>query len=85
MCACYDPEGRCLGTLSVDRARRLRACFDAVRDSQPHLFDALQVGTFEEEVAQLILRYKHGYREDGRRTTTKNPLGQRGRTYACTT
>ena len=72
VCACYEPQGRCLGTLSTERARHLRARFEATRASNPHLFAELRAGPFEEEVAQLILRYKDGYREGNRRTTIKN-------------
>jgi hypothetical protein len=55
----YEPEGHCIGMLDPARAAVLYDNFQRALSSPP-LAAALNPGTFAEELALLLLRYKEG-------------------------
>ena len=76
MACVHDAAGHTVGTLSVQRMARLKAAFKNTKQDRPELQTSLQPGTFEEEVAALLGRYKEGNIVPGTgRTIT--PLNQR--------
>ena len=59
MACLYEPEGHCIGMLDPARAAVLYDNFQQASSSAP-LVAALNPGTFAEELALLLLRYKEG-------------------------
>jgi len=71
--ACYRPDGRCIDTLDAERTGWLYAQYAHTMQHRPHLAQQLGAGSFAEEVAKLLLRYKDGYRStNGKVTTLRN-------------
>jgi ribonuclease HI len=84
MACVYDPEGHCLGMLTPGRANLLYLNFlhCTQRTHQDH---SLQPGTFPEELALLLLRYKEGtpIKESSRRVKLSNHWTTPTSIYQC--
>ena len=65
----FDPLGRLVGTITAARAQWLYQRYEVTRLGNPALFDSLAAGSFEEELAKLLLRYKDGHRDGADRET----------------
>jgi ribonuclease HI len=66
---CYNPDGQLLDTLDVDRVHRLHSQYQ-MYSGLAAVELGLTVGTFEEEIAKLLLRYKDSYRHQGKKLTS---------------
>jgi len=55
----YRPDGRCVGTLAVDRLRMLEELYHATREQYPDCHAKLAT-TFAQDLAQCMLRYRPG-------------------------
>jgi ribonuclease HI len=63
----YDPKGKCVGTLSLQRLETLRRRYNYTMETYPEVHRSLVAhGGFAEDVARLLLRY--GKDPDGRVT-----------------
>ena len=70
----YLPDGSFVGTMSVERLCILYNRFESTRKANPAMFAKQKAGTFEAEIAQLLLRYADGARKGtlGRKVNMKN-------------
>jgi len=84
MACVYDPEGHCLGMLTPGRANLLYLNFLHCTQST-HQDHSLQPGTFPEELALLLLRYKEGtpIKESSRRVKLSNHWTTPTSIYQC--
>ena len=55
----YRPDGRCVGTLGVDRLRMLEELYHATREQYPDRHTNLAT-TFAQDLAQCMIRYRPG-------------------------
>ena len=70
---CFDPQGRYIDRVAVERIHWLYRQFRQVQRRNPDLLAQLGAGTFEEEVAKLLTRYQDGHRDGaGRATRLRN-------------
>jgi ribonuclease HI len=69
----FDPLGRLVGTITAARAQWLYKRYEGTKQGKPALFNSLETGSFEEELAKLLLRYRDGHRDgEGRETRLSN-------------
>ena len=54
----YNPQGRCIGSLSVDRLQILHARYKQLALTGSAPLQALRAATFEEDLAKLLMRYR---------------------------
>jgi len=56
----YQADGRCTHVMQPQAAAVLQQRFLHAQAKQPHLFDRMQAGTFEQELQRLLTRYTSG-------------------------
>ena len=76
----YRPDGRCVGTLSVDRLSDLQRQYTATGEHDPDMHRSLGATTFPQDLAQLLLRYKMGQR---RKDASQHPSNDPRNRWAC--
>ena len=54
----HDASGRWLGSITCERLAQLRRRWEHARANRPEVFERLQAGSFEEEVAGLLLSWR---------------------------
>jgi DNA-binding ferritin-like protein (Dps family) len=64
----YQPNGRCVGTLAVEVLHNLRQLYEQAKIDNPDLHEC-SGSTFEQDVAQLLLRYNDSYTDKAHKPT----------------
>jgi ribonuclease HI len=60
MACLYNPEGQCIGTMDPERAALLHNNYVQTTRSRPDMAQKMKAGTFAQELALLLARYKQG-------------------------